>query len=135
MTAPRPQLAVSAAIFRNGRCLIVRRTRPPLDVYTLPGGRVEFGESLEAATQREIVEETGLAIAVLGLAGWREVLPAVGGDSHYVILSFAARWRNGDITLNEELAEARWLPPQEIAALPTTPGLLPIIAEAARLAG
>ena len=79
---PRPQLAVSAAIFRDGKCLIVRRARPPLDVFTLPGGRVEFGEPLEQAILREIAEETGLSIDLAGLAGWREALPAVNTGSY-----------------------------------------------------
>ena len=72
----RPQLAVSAAIFRDGRILLVRRARSPAKgFYTLPGGRVEFGESLHAALHREVAEETALTVEIVGLAGWREVLP------------------------------------------------------------
>ena len=69
----RPYLAVSAAIFRNGRVLIVRRARPPAHgLYTLPGGGVELGETLEGAIIREVREETGLEIAPLALVGFRE---------------------------------------------------------------
>ena len=72
----RPQLAVSGAIFRDGKILLVRRARSPAKgFYSLPGGRVEFGESLHTALHREVDEETGLRIEILGLAGWREVLP------------------------------------------------------------
>jgi 8-oxo-dGTP diphosphatase len=57
----RPQLAVSASIFRDGRILLVRRARAPgLGLWSLPGGRVEFGEPLEIALRREVMEETGL---------------------------------------------------------------------------
>ena len=57
----RPQLAVSAGIFRDGKILLVRRAREPSKgVYTFPGGRVEFGESLVEAVAREVREETGL---------------------------------------------------------------------------
>ena len=57
----RPFLAVSAAIFRDGRVLIVRRAQPPAHgLYTLPGGVVELGETLVEAVMREIREETGL---------------------------------------------------------------------------
>ena len=71
-----PQLAVSAAIFRAGRLLLVRRARSPAKgFYSLPGGRVEYGETLEQALTREIAEETSLAIEIAGLAGWREVVP------------------------------------------------------------
>jgi 8-oxo-dGTP diphosphatase len=130
----RPYLAVSAAIFRDGRVLIVRRARPPAHgLYTLPGGVVELGETLEQALLREIREETGLAIEVVGLAGYRQV---VGRDAagrierHFVILPFAARSSGGQITLNEELAEARWLKPSELAGLATTEGLAEIVATA-----
>ncbi|WP_245333301.1 NUDIX domain-containing protein, partial [Bradyrhizobium guangdongense] len=58
-----PQLAVSAAIFRDGKVLLVRRARSPAKgFYSLPGGRVEFGESLHQALSREVDEETGLRI-------------------------------------------------------------------------
>jgi ADP-ribose pyrophosphatase YjhB (NUDIX family) len=84
-----PQLAVSAAIFRDDRILLVRRARAPANgLYSLPGGRVEFGETLHAALHREIDEETALEIEIIGLAGWREVLPATAGGGHYLIMSF-----------------------------------------------
>ena len=75
-----PQLAVSAAIFREGKVLLVRRARSPAKgFYSLPGGRVEFGESLATALHREVREETGLTIEIVALAGWREVLPGPAG--------------------------------------------------------
>ena len=71
-----PQLAVSAVIFRDGKILLVRRARSPgKGFYSLPGGRVEFGESLHTALHREVDEETALQIEIVGLARWREVLP------------------------------------------------------------
>src|ERR1700757_4298446 len=99
----RPQLAVSGAIFRDGKILLVRRARSPgAGFYSLPGGRVEFGESLHTALHREVSEETGLKIEIVSLAGWREVLPSTGGGGHYLIMSFAARWIAGEPDLNEE---------------------------------
>ena len=131
----RPYLAVSAAIFRDGRVLIVRRGRPPAHgLYTLPGGGVELGETLEQAVVREVREETGLAVAPLALVGFRE---AIGRDAagrierHFVILPFAARWIAGEIALNEELADAQWRRPDELAGLKTTDGLAEIVAAAA----
>ncbi len=135
----RPYLAVSAAIFRDGRVLIVRRARPPAHgLYTLPGGGVELGETLEEAVVREVREETALAIAPVDLVGFRQ---AIARDSagrverHFVILPFAARWIGGEISLNEELAEAHWLAPSEISGLQTTEGLSQIVAAAAERIG
>jgi 8-oxo-dGTP diphosphatase len=134
----RPQLAVSASIFRDGDILLVRRARmPALGVYSLPGGRVEFGETLHAALAREIDEETSLAVDIIGLAGWREVLPAQTGGSgrggHFVIMSFAARWRAGEVRLNDELDDFQWRAPDALDGLPLTDGLPEIIGAARRL--
>jgi ADP-ribose pyrophosphatase YjhB (NUDIX family) len=130
----RPFLAVSAAIIRDGRVLVARRARgPALGVWTMPGGVVESGETLTEALKREITEETGLTIEPVALAGHREVV--VHDDDrrvsrHFVILCFASRWIAGEPTLNDELAEARWLRPAELADLKTTEGLAEIVAAA-----
>jgi ADP-ribose pyrophosphatase YjhB (NUDIX family) len=130
----RPYLAVSAAIFHAGRVLIVRRGTPPMQgVYTLPGGGVELGETLEQAIVREIREETGLAIEPIALAGYRQVIgrDAAGRiEHHFVILPFAARYLSGEIALNAELAEAAWLWPAELSGLNTTEGLADIVTAA-----
>jgi 8-oxo-dGTP diphosphatase len=129
-----PQLAVSAAIFRDGRILLVRRARSPAKgVYSLPGGRVEFGEALHTALTREIDEETALRVEIVGLAGWREILPATGGGGHYLIMSFAARWTAGEPRLNDELDDFKWLAPDALGDLKVTDGLGQVIAAAGRL--
>jgi 8-oxo-dGTP diphosphatase len=127
----RPQLAVSAAIFRGPDLLVVRRAQSPAKgFFSLPGGRVEYGESLQAALHREVAEETGLSIDIVALAGWREVLPGQLHPGHYLIMSFAARWRAGDVALNHELDEFRWIAPSEIETLRHTEGLPAIVAAA-----
>jgi ADP-ribose pyrophosphatase YjhB (NUDIX family) len=133
----RPILAVSAAIFRGGKVLLVRRARKPaLGVYTLPGGVVEAGELLMEALRREVREETSLEVEPLELAGYREV---IGRDAehrverHFVILPFACRWLAGEPRLNDELDDARWLEPAEIEGLETTDGLAEIVQAAHRL--
>ncbi|MGE5159263.1 MAG: NUDIX hydrolase [Gemmatimonas sp.] len=129
-----PQLAVSAAIFRDGKVLLVRRARSPAKgFYSLPGGRVEFGESLHTALMREVAEETGLTIEIVALAGWREVLPSNAGSGHYLIMSFAAHWRQGEPRLNEELDDFKWLPPTALGDLRLTGGLIEVLDAAARL--
>jgi 8-oxo-dGTP diphosphatase len=129
-----PQLAVSAAIFRDDKLLLVRRARSPAKgLYSLPGGRVEFGETLHAAVHREVDEETALKIAVIGLAGWREVLPGTAGGGHYLIMSFAARWVDGEPVLNDELDDFRWVGPDTIGRFKLTEGLPEVVQSAWRL--
>jgi len=131
---PHPQLAVSAAIFRDDRILLVRRARSPArGYYSLPGGRVEFGETLHAALHREVDEETALKIEIVGLAGWREVVPGASGGGHYLIMSFAARWTSGEPVLNDELDDFRWLAPDAIGDLKVTSGLQEVIRQARSL--
>jgi 8-oxo-dGTP diphosphatase len=131
-----PQLAVSAVIFRDDRILLVRRARSPArGFYSLPGGRVEFGESLHAALHREVDEETALKIEIVGLAGWREVLPETAGSGHYLIMSFAARWSSGEPVLNDELDDFKWLSPGALGDLKLTGGLEEVIRAARSLIG
>ena len=130
----RPFLAVSVAIVRDGKVLVVRRARnPALNLYTLPGGVVETGETLLQAVTREVREETALTIEPVGLAGHREAIvrDAQGRvERHFIILCFAARWLAGEPVLNEELDDARWLDPAELSSLRTTEGLAEIVAAA-----
>ena len=110
----------------------MRRARSPAKgFYSLPGGRVEFGETLHTALHREVDEETALKIEIAGLAGWREVVPGASGGGHYVIMSFAARWGSGEPVLNDEHDDFRWLAPEALGDLKITDGL-PEIIEAAR---
>jgi ADP-ribose pyrophosphatase YjhB (NUDIX family) len=130
----RPQLAVSAAIFRDDRVLLVRRARSPgKGFYSLPGGRVEFGESLHTALHREVDEETAIKIDIVGLAGWREVLPSPSGGGHYLIMSFAARWKALEPVLNDEHDDFKWLKPEEFGDLKITGGLQEVIEAAWRI--
>ena len=96
----RPFLAVSAAIVRDGKILVVRRARMPAHgLYTLPGGVVEVGETLVEAVAREVLEETGMTVEPVALAGFREAVTRDAQDRverHFVILCFAARWQAGE---------------------------------------
>jgi 8-oxo-dGTP diphosphatase len=130
----RPFLAASAAIVRDGKVLVVRRAQPPANgLFSLPGGVVEIGETLHEAVAREVREETNLTIEPLALAGFRETIVRDQQnrvERHFVILPFAARWIAGEPVLNDELSEWRWVERDEIASLPTTPGLAAIVANA-----
>lgn len=135
----RPFLAVSAGIVHDGRILLVRRARAPMHgLFTFPGGVVEAGETLDEALRREVLEETALVIEPIGIAGSRDIIMRDRDgrlERHFVILAFAARLLGGEMALNEELAEARWLLPDEVAGLETTEGLGEIAKAAFKRAG
>ncbi|MCX5512314.1 hypothetical protein C3941_09620 [Kaistia algarum] len=125
----RPVLGVSVAIWRGGRVLLVRRGREPFkDHWSLPGGRVEWGESLQDAVRREAAEETGLSLHTPHLVDTLDMIGA--GEppaSHFVIVVFTAD-ATGEPVAGDDAAEIGWFEPEAIAALPTTPDLARIVA-------
>jgi ADP-ribose pyrophosphatase YjhB (NUDIX family) len=125
-----PIVAASAAVFRGGRVLIARRMNPPL--WSLPGGKIEPGESLAQAAIREVREETGVEIEIVGPAGEIEV--ALSG-ARYRIHAFAARWRAGEARPGAEVSAVEWIKPEELANYETTEGLAHIVARARALIG
>ena len=138
MYPERPFLAISAAIVRDGRVLIARRAKgASTGAFTLPGGVVEAGETLQEAVVREVREETGIAVEPIALAGQREFIArdeAGRVSRHFVILCFACRWVSGEgVPLLEELSELRWLRPAELDGLKTTEDLAEIVEQAFRL--
>ncbi|MFC3691817.1 NUDIX hydrolase [Chenggangzhangella methanolivorans] len=136
--APRPILAASLACFRDGKVLIARRVREPgRGLWSLPGGRIEFGETAMEAARRELMEETGVSAEILGLA---EVVEAIrrndGGDalSHAVIFAYCGRWTAGEASVGDEADAIAWVGPDEIGGYETTEGLARVIERAAALA-
>ena len=130
----RPVLAASAACFRAGKLLLAQRMNPP-QYWTLPGGRVEFGEDAASAALRELKEETGVEAEILGFAGFREVISRRGGSLHFVVLAFAARWVAGEAAATAETAAVEWIDPADLGRFQTTDGLAEIVGNARRLAG
>jgi ADP-ribose pyrophosphatase YjhB (NUDIX family) len=132
----RPILAVSAAVFREGRVLIVRRARAPLiGHFSLPGGGVEVGETLAAALVRELEEEVGVEAEIVAFNRHVEAI-AYEGDrvrTHFVIASFVARWTKGEPRLSDEVDAVDWIDPRAGLPSPTTPELGEILARAARI--
>jgi ADP-ribose pyrophosphatase YjhB (NUDIX family) len=132
----RPILAVSAAVFREGRVLIVRRARAPLiGHFSLPGGGVEVGETLAAALARELMEEVGVEAEIIAFNRHVEAIAHEGNRvrTHFVIASFVARWTSGEPSLNDEVDAFDWIDPAAGPPSPSTPRLGEILASAARI--
>lgn len=132
---PRPILAASVAVFRDdGRVLVAARTKPPgPDVFSLPGGVVEIGETLEEAALRELDEEVGVRARILGFAGHVEVIERDDAGAvrrHFVVNAFCGSWVEGEPTTGPEAAEVRFVAVDELAGLKTTPDLAGIVARA-----
>ena len=130
----RPILAASAAVFRNGEVLLAARAVPPYDqVFSLPGGLVEPGETLEEAARRELMEETGVDAEIGPFAGHVEIIERDEDGRvkrHFVVAAFAARWIAGEGEVSAEALAIRWARPEEAGALTLTPGLPAILARA-----
>lgn len=132
----RPILAASVAVLRAGRVLLAGRGRPPLEgLYSLPGGLVEPGETLVEAALRELREEVGVEAEILGFVAPVEIIERDGRGvrRHFVVCAHAARWLSGEPQTGPEAIDVRWVREDEIAALPTTPGLAGILRRAFEL--
>ena len=119
----RPTPAVGTVCFKGDDVLLIRRGTPPLaGDWSIPGGRIEFGERTEAAALRELMEETGVTARLVGLA---DVVNAIftsrsTGDvtRHYLLFDFAAVWVAGDPVAGDDASHAEWVSPERLAGIP-----------------
>jgi 8-oxo-dGTP diphosphatase len=130
----RPFVAASVAVFRGDRVLLAARTKPPAEqLFSLPGGLVETGETLQEAALRELEEEVGVIASIAGFAGQVEVIERDEEGRcrrHFVVNAFAARWVEGEGVPGDEAEDVVWAAPSDITALAITPGLAGILARA-----
>jgi len=124
----RPEVCVGAIAVDDGRLLMVRRGHGPgSGEWSVPGGRVEPGETLAEAVVREVREETGLEAVCGPLVGWVE---RIGSDHHFVILDFAATVLDpGEPHAGGDAAEAAWIPLEELGGLRLVEGLAEFLHE------
>ncbi len=134
-----PAIAVGAIVIDKGALLLVKRDREPArGEWSLPGGRVEVGETLREALVREVREETGVDIDVDGLIGVAErVVRDDDGDIayHYVILDYVCAARSNALKPGDDAADARWVPVGELGDMHLTSGLLEFLADRGVLEG
>lgn len=123
MSQPPIIVGVAAVIWNDRReVLLIRRTKAPRNGEgSLPGGKVEFGESLLLALKREIREETGLEIEVAGLIDVVESIDdaTAGAEGlHFVLIDYAARVISGEAIAASDAADATWVPIAKLVDYP-----------------
>ena len=116
----QPIVAVGAVVIHRNRVLLVRRGKQPAKGdWAIPGGRVELGESMQAAAAREVLEETGISIKPGELIYYFETIqPDQNGkiQFHYIIFDFMATYLTGEPNPQDDALDARWIAPTEIHA-------------------
>jgi ADP-ribose pyrophosphatase YjhB (NUDIX family) len=134
---PRPIVGVGAVVLDAGHVLLIRRARAPLrGEWSLPGGAVEVGETLVAALQREVLEETGLVVSVGPIV---EVLDRIHTDGdgvvayHYVLIDYVCTVVAGQLRASSDALEATWASPRDLAAFGLQPVTLNVVHKAIAL--
>jgi 8-oxo-dGTP diphosphatase len=121
-----PTAGAGAIVWRGDEVLLIKRGKAPrLGEWSIPGGRIEPGETAEAAAIREVLEETGCTIVILDLC---DVVDAIGEGRHMVLFDFTARWVSGEPVAGDDAAEARFIAFHEISALGMWSETLQVIA-------
>ncbi len=138
-----PRVGVGAVILDGDRVLLVKRGQPPSQgKWSIPGGLIHLGERIEDAVRREVLEECGVRVRLLGLCGVIDrvrLAPENDGPPprvhyHYVIIDFAAAIEAGAPRAGSDAAEVRWVPVSELERYDTTDGLADMVHRAAHLA-
>ena len=122
-----PTVAVGAVAVNEGCVLLVRRGHGPAGgFWSVPGGRVQAGESLHEAVVREVAEETGLSVVVERFLGWVERIDEDPGGAHFVILDFAVALLDPDAVgcAGSDAAELAWVELADLAEYRLVPGLV-----------
>ena len=138
-----PRAAVGAVVLDGEQVLLVRRGEPPSQGrWSIPGGLIHLGERIEDAVLREVEEECGLNVELLGLCGVVDrVIPGEASESagpapvryHYIIIDYVARPIGGRLQAGSDAAEAQWVPIADLARYDTTDALAAMINRAVKL--
>jgi len=125
---------VGALIFHRGRILMAQRGKEPLiGWWSLPGGALELGESLDHAVRREVREETGLEIEPLRVFEiFERIIRDADGvpEYHYVLIDYVCRVTGGEVRAGDDVAAVCWMRENELSTLRITEGTLAVIERA-----
>lgn len=125
----RPEIAVGAVAVHDEKILLIRRGRgPAAGEWSVPGGRVEFGESVYEAVIRELAEETGLEATCGELVGWVE---RISDEHHFVIMDFAVHITDSSArpVAGDDAAEAEWVDLDRVTDLNLVAGMAEFLAD------
>jgi 8-oxo-dGTP diphosphatase len=122
VTGQHPRPTAGVVCLRDREVLLIKRGNPPRQgQWSLPGGRIEWGETSEAAALRELVEETGIEAELLGLI---DVVDGIMTSRetgqvtrHYIMVDYAARWLSGEPVAGDDAADARFFPFEEALSI------------------
>ena len=116
---PSPIPAVIAVVIREGQALLVRRANPPdAGLWGFPGGRIEFGETVEEAALRELLEETSIQGEACGVITTLDILDHSENGAlkhHFILIAVRCRWVAGVPAAGDDALEARWFPLADLA--------------------
>ena len=130
----RPYAGVGAIVFRGTEVLLIKRGSPPaLGKWSIPGGLVELGESLEAAVRREVMEEVGLEVKVIDLvAALDRVIFDPNGriEYHYILLDFLCEVVSGHPDAASDADECRFVALEDLRLYDMTRGTEEVIKRA-----
>jgi 8-oxo-dGTP diphosphatase len=130
-----PLVGVGVAVFNAaGEILLVQRGRPPrAGTWGLPGGLIDLGERLVAASAREVMEEVGITIEVGELVTTYESIDLDDQgqvEYHYVVLEYWARYLDGDAVAQDDAAAVAWVDYADLDAYRLTPEQLDVLYKA-----
>ncbi len=149
----RPIAGVGVVVLKEDAVLMIQRGKPPRDgQWSIPGGKQKLGETWRATAAREVREETGVEIEVIGLVDVVDAIvrkgdpllpgirpnPAEADPSqpvrfHYTLVDCAAVWTDGEVRAGSDAAHAEWWPLARLGELPLWSETVRIITEAAAL--
>lgn len=135
MTHPdrHPIACTGAIVWRGDEVLLIRRGKAPRKgEWSIPGGRIEFGEMMRFAALREVREETGCEVEIAGLC---DVVDSVVEGIHAVLIDFNARWVSGEPMAGDDAAEAMFVKLEDVKRYVTWGETLRVIALSAQQMG